>query len=431
MTAGGDEPPIDFSAHRRKGWDWTQTLIKTKDGTPRALLANAMAALRHAPEWTACIGYDEFCRRVEVTGLLPFPVAPDIGSQWTDHFDTIATEWMQHVGIHVSAEITGRAVQAIARERTFNPVRDYLDKLVWDGEPRLSEWTTRYLGCEPSPYAAAIGAKWAISAVARVYQPGVKADCCLILEGEQNIGKSKILRLLGEPWFTDELSDLGTKDSQMQLSGKWIIELSELDAMTRGEVSRIKAFMSRQVDRFRPPFGKHVADFPRQCVFAGTANLNDYLRDETGGRRFWPLACGTVDIDGISNVRDALWAEARDRYHADETWWIEDKGLIDAAKQQQVDRYQGDPWQPIIIQRLAECAAFSYDISIQEILGSTLNKPVKDQTQIDMNRVARILRFLGWEKWRAKSGSNREWRYRPMLRSEDGTNPEPDQTRTY
>jgi predicted P-loop ATPase len=131
-----------------------------------------------------------------------------------------------------------------------------------------------------------------ISTVARIFEPGVKADCCLILEGEQGSGKSSALRTLAAPWFTDEIAELGSKDAALQSHGVWIIELAELDSMSRADVGRIKAFMSRSVDRFRPPYGKRLIESPRQCVFAGSVNHSDYLRDETGARRFWPVECG-------------------------------------------------------------------------------------------------------------------------------------------
>jgi predicted P-loop ATPase len=142
---------------------------------------------------------------------------------------------------------------------------------------------------EASDYVWAIGAKWLISAVAHIYKPGCKADHMLIAEGPQGLFKSTAFQVLGEPWFTDNIEELGTKDSQLATLGRWIIELAELDALTRAELSRVKAFLSRSIDRFRPPYGRRLIESPRQCVFVGTVNHGEYLRDETGGRRFWPV----------------------------------------------------------------------------------------------------------------------------------------------
>ena len=127
----------------------------------------------------------------------------------------------------------------------------------------------------------------------------MKADCCLILEGTQGIRKSTALRTVAGEYFTDELADLGSKDAAMQTRGVWIIELSELDNLSHAEVARIKAFMSRTTDRFRPPYGMRLMESPRQCVFAGTVNHCSYLRDDTGGRRFWPVV--------LAGLTSMLW----------------------------------------------------------------------------------------------------------------------------
>ena len=181
---------------------------------------------------------------------------------------------------------------------------------MWDGDRRVHNWLATYLGVKPSEYAAAVGSRWLIAAVARIYPPGCKNDCCLILEGKQGTLKSTALRTLAEPWFTDDMPELGTKDSQLNLRGIWVIELSELDSMTRGEVGHVKAYLSRATDHFRPPYGHAPIDVPRECVFAGTSNKGAYLRDETGGRRFWPVQCGPIDIPYLKQDRDQLFAEA-------------------------------------------------------------------------------------------------------------------------
>ena len=148
----------------------------------------------------------------------------------------------------------------------------------------MDRWLSTYLGADDTEYSRAVGSRWLISAVARIFRPGAKADCCLILEGPQGIRKSTALRTVAGEYFTDELADLGSKDAAMQTRGVWIIELSELDNLSHAEVARIKAFMSRTTDRFRPPYGMRLVESPRQCVFAGTVNHGTYLRDETGGQ---------------------------------------------------------------------------------------------------------------------------------------------------
>ena len=258
--------------------------------------------------------------------------------------------------------------------------------------PGVDDWLLVYLGADGSDYIRAAGAKWLIGAVARVYCPGCKMDTCLVLEGPQGLMKSTTLKILAEPWFTDEVADLGSKDSSMQVHGVLIVEIAELDAMSKSEVSKIKAFMSRSVDRYRPPYGKHLIESPRESVFAGTVNPGvKYLKDETGGRRFWPVKCGRIDIERLKRDKDQLWAEAVVRYKTGATWWMDSEALNQAAEREQADRYDADPWHGAI----KDFVEFKESTSIAEILDS-IGKSRKDWTPLDKIRVSRCLRVLEW-----------------------------------
>jgi len=388
---------------------WRENLILTAKGAPKALLANAITAFLEAPEWTGILAFDAFHQQTVVRGKAPW-MAAAVDEVWTGGHDVLAANWLQHEGISVSDGIAGQAVEAVARERRFHPVLDYLTRCRWDGVPRLDEWAMQYLGASDSSYVRAVSAAWMIAAVARVTEPGCKADTALILEGRQGLGKSSALKALAQPWFTDEVADLGTKDAAMQLAGVWVLELAELDSMARGDVSRIKAFMSRTTDRYRPPYARRVIEQPRQCVFAGTVNHNEYLCDETGGRRFWPIACTRVDVDGLTSARDQLWAEARDRYQTGEHWWLEGVRLNAAANSEQRQRYQPDAWSEPIAKHIMY---LSSGVGVGEILADVLHQSVGEWTQTDMNRVSRCLRALGWERRQQRVGDMREWRYHP------------------
>jgi predicted P-loop ATPase len=299
-------------------------------------------------------------------------------------------------------------VQTAAQDHLFHPVKTYLHGIQWDGVERLDRWLSVYLGAADTEYSRAVGSRWLISAVARIFRPGTKADCCLILEGPQGIRKSTALRTLAGEYFTDELADLGSKDAAMQTRGVWIIELSELDSLSNSDVARIKAFMSRTTDRFRPPYGMRLMESPRQCVFAGTVNHSTYLRDETGGRRFWPVTCGRIGIDELARDRDQLWAEAKVRFDTGAPCWLETAELVHMAADQQIERYDGDPWEEVIGPWLEARSS----TSISEVLERCLQKPQALWTQTDKNRAARCLRSLGWERYRERQGSRLEWRYR-------------------
>ena len=216
--------------------------------------------------------------------------------------------------------------------------------------------------------------------------------------------------MLAQPWFTDEIADLGSKDAALQTRGVWVIEIAELDSMSRSDVGKIKAFMSRMTDRFRPPYGKRPIESPRQCVFAGSVNHGTYLRDETGGRRFWPVECKSpvIDVDALGDVRDQLWSESTYLYFDGKPWWLDSVELTREAAEEQADRYEGDPWDELIM----AWAEGRDSVSIPDVLTFCLEKKKDMWTQGDRNRVARCLRANGWRRFNARAGTVREWRYR-------------------
>ena len=290
--------------------DWHDRLIRTSKGYASACLENALVALKCAPGWRGVLHYDESALHVVAQVQPPWAPLRDVPFRWRDDDDVRTAAWLQRHGIMVSKEIADQAIQTIAQDHPFHPIRDYLNGLHWDKVPRIDYWLTLYMSVEPSRYVAAVGAKWLIGAVARVFKPGCKNDTCLVLEGPQGLLKSTALRTLAGSGFADEIADLGTKDAALQLRGVWIIELAELDAIGRAEASRIRHSPGRTTSRYRPPYGRHPIEVPRK-VFAGTVNHDDYLGDETGGRRFWPVVrCGKVEIEDLRQYRDQLWAEA-------------------------------------------------------------------------------------------------------------------------
>lgn len=414
---------------------WANRLRLDLSGTPERNEANVIIALTSDAAFAGTIAFDEFRQEVVLMRAAPWDEAECVYPRpWEDSDDIRLAEWLQHREVNVAPLVVGRSVGAVARETRIHPVRAYLDMLTWDGTSRVEAWTSRYLGAEPTDLTHAMGSLWLISAVARVYRPGVKADHMLILEGEQGARKSTALKILsGEDWFTDELPDLGSKDAAIHMQGVWIVEIAELDAIGRAEVSRIKAFLTRTTDRFRPPYGRHTVEIKRQCVFAGTVNPDTYLRDETGNRRFWPIRCGTIDIEALRRDRDQLWAEATARFKEGAIWWIEDKDLLKSAREEQDKRYQSDAWDGLIEHWLTHevcVVGGSYssfdpprresvprrvpkrDVSVGEILEEAIGAEPARWTRTDQMRVSGYLKKKGWERYQRREGDEREWRYR-------------------
>jgi predicted P-loop ATPase len=290
-----------------------------------------------------------------------------------------------------------------------------LASLQHDGRPRLNTWLSTCLGADQTAYNETVGRAMLIAAVARIFQPGCKVDTVPIFEGAQGARKSTAVKALFDPWFSDELADLGSKDAAMQTRGVWGIEVSELDAMSRMEASRIKAFITRTTDRFRPPYGSRIIESPRSCVFWGTTNSDGYLKDETGGRRFWPVKIGRINVDLLHEQRDQLWAEAVVLYRANFPWWITKAETLKDAERHQRDRYIDDPWDKAI----ADYVDVSHEVTIDEVLRSALHLEIGRCGQSEMNRVARSLKALGCHRIQVRTGAKRVWKYRKPVTDED------------
>jgi predicted P-loop ATPase len=234
-------------------------------------------------------------------------------------------------------------------DHIFDPVRDYLDSLVWDGKTRLDRWLVDYCRAADTPLNRAFGRKVLMAAVRRVRTPGCKFDFILVLEGEQGIGKSTMLRILaGEANFSDnEILGLDKREQQEAVQGVWIYEIAELDGIHKSEVTKVKLFASKTVDSARPVYGRSKVDRPRRAIFVATTNEDTYLRDTTGNRRFWPVKVGRIDLTGITRDRDQLWAEAAVAEASGEPLTISEE-LWSAAADQQRSRMNPDAWEEII-----------------------------------------------------------------------------------
>ncbi len=277
----------EFAELDRELNGWRSDLLLGAHKQPKPVVENALIALRSCPEWDGVLAYDEFA--VTPMALQPPPWLQRLHNKWeprlwADDDDVRTTAWLQRNDICInSLRSVAAAVLTVARERSYHPIRDYLEGIEWDGGDRVEGFAANMLGAARTPYHEAVSRVLFVSGVARIMQPGCKADCVPTLEGAQGIGKSTALKTLFSPWFSDDLAELGTKDASMQVRTAWCIELAELSAMSAAETEKIKSFISRSVDRFRPSYGRHVIEAPRQSVLIGTTNATVYLKDDSGG----------------------------------------------------------------------------------------------------------------------------------------------------
>ncbi|NLS73289.1 virulence-associated E family protein [Bradyrhizobium brasilense] len=372
-----------------------------ENGKPLAIVSNALVALRHDGRIRDAFGYDEMQQCVTVLHQIGSPMALFGEPRRITDEDAISLqEFLQGAGLkRISRETVRDAIEKRARENRYHPVRNWLDSLAHDGTKRINVWLTTRLGAELSPYTQAIGQMFLISMVARIYEPGCKADYMMVLEGLQGAMKSTVCRAIGGPWFSDSMPDVSVgKDAQQHLRGKWLIEVAEMHAMSRADTALLKQFITRQEECYRPPHAHYEVVEPRQCVFIGTTNEATYLRDATGGRRFWPVKVGQIDIDSLVEDRDQLFAEAVQLYHAGESWWPDREFERQHIAPEQAARYEADEvWEAAIGEYLGSTSRTTIGDVARQALHSDTNKV----GTAEQRRIAAALERLGWKRERA------------------------------
>lgn len=310
---------------------------------------------------------------------------------WSKHDTLRLTLVMQRVcGLDdVKDEIVHKAVHIVAKRRTSSELVEWLDSLKWDGTSRLGRLLADGMGAQDNTYSETVGVAWLTSLCARAYQPGCQVDTMPVFEGAQGVGKSQAMRILGGKWFTEAHENVTNKDFFQTLQGKWIVEIAEMDAFRRAEVDRIKAIITCTVDRFRAAFGRDVMDWPRQCVFVGTTNRDDWQRDETGARRFWPVLCDRINLTWLKENREQLFAEAVARYKDGGSWWEIDEKQAQIERQ---DRYPVDEWE-FILRRHCD----GRDLVFLSECMEWLEIPVERWGKPEQTRVGVILRRMRYK----------------------------------
>jgi predicted P-loop ATPase len=394
--------------------EWQLDLIRDGNGKVIPNLANALTVLRSDAAFAGIFATDEMLAAPVLLRPLDGDETDFKSRALTDTDVGLMQERLQRIALlRLSKDITHQAVEVVAHQRRFHPVRDYLNGLTWDGTRRLPTWLIDYIGAERSPYAEKVGAMFLISMVARIFDPGCKVDHMLVLEGQQGELKSTCCSVLGSDWFSDHLPDIASlgKDASQHLRGKWLIEVSELHAMNRVETTLLKSFISRTHERYRPSYGRREVIEPRQCVFVGTTNRDTYLRDETGGRRFWPLKAGAIDIPALIADRDQLFAEAVQSYHGDVRWWPDRAFEKEHVMPQQASRYEGDAWEETIAAWLDDenHKAARSKITIGQIAREALSLETPRIGTADQRRIAAVLELRGWRRLPVDWHGKRWW----------------------
>lgn len=307
--------------------EWTSRLeVNKQTGIIKSTIDNIWLILENDPNLKGKFAINEFAGRGEILGNLPWS-SFDKRRAWADHDNQGLYWYFEKVyKITGNGKIDG-ALALHSEKHKFNDIKNYLISLKWDGKPRLDTLFIDYLGAEDKAYTRAVTRKAFTAAVARALDPGCKYDTMLILIGPQGIGKSTLLDKMSKGWFNDGIRTFEGKEASELLQGVWLVEISELDAFRHTDVARIKQFLSLRIDRFRAAYGRHVKDMPRCCVFFGTTNTVEFLRDRTGNRRFWPVDTGIRPKiksvwTNLADEIDQIWAEAVMRWRIGEPLYL-------------------------------------------------------------------------------------------------------------
>lgn len=400
--------------------EWKALLQRNKKDEYYCNERNVNLALREAPEFSGRFSYDEFRDRILVEKALPgayedplaglFNGAP--AASLLDRHCMDVTDWLQDQGLHnIRRTMVQDCIIAHAQSRVrVNPLTAQLDAAAagWDHVPRIDDWLAVYCAAHTASeeYLKAVGPKFLIGAVARAYEPGCQMDTTLVLEGSQGTGKTTAVDLLGFGFTRDMSHDLGGREAAQLIQGVWIAELAELGALSRSETLMANAFLTRKIDRYRPPYGRNAIDRPRRTVFIGTTNATSYLNDATGARRFWPVACGKIDVPALREDVLQLWGEAVHRYRAGESWHLDSDRLISVASEEQKERYatttQEDDVEEWAEKRLAVGIT---EIEMRDALLEVFNVNTResfDQAGRLAHHINRALSRTGWVKLKTR-----------------------------
>lgn len=371
---------------------------------------NVIRVLTRADALKGRFWFDTFHQRMMTSWRVP-DGAP--ARALTDTDVSALTIWFQRrlELRHLKSKTVDEALKVLGwQNRRSEPV-DWMRSLAWDGTPRLEQMLATYFGAVDTPYTRAASVNWLVSMVARVMRPGCQVQTMVVLEAGQGRGKSRALRALGGPWFSEATESVQSKDFIIGLQGKLLVEIGEMDAFRGADVTRIKQVISNDNDYYRGPYERRASDHPRQCVFVGTTNDDAYLHDHTGGRRFWPVECQRVDVDGLQADRGQLFAEAVVRYDAGDAWW---KMPGTATAREQEARRQVDEWEHLIqwhVEHHEDGNARLHPLrtlTVGQVLREVVKLPAGQWGQREQQRVGRALKAMGWSK-RQGGGGVREY----------------------
>ena len=375
-------------------------LALTSTGQPVCNTDNVLRVLERYAPFHEMLWFDEFSQRLLTTWHTTTP------REWRDA-DTVRllVVLQRTLGLaRIKQDDVARALLDYGKQHARYAPRDWVASLAWDQHPRIATCLIEGFGAPDSAYTRAASENFWIGLAARIAQPGCKFDNMLILEGSQGRFKSRALETLGGAWYAEATESIMHKDFYLCLQGKLIVEVADLSSFARAEVNTLKKVITCRIDRYRTPYGHLPQDYPRVGVLVGTTNEASYLRDPTGGRRFWPVACGKINLSWLSSSRDQLFAEAMARYQAGALWYEMPE---EETAEAQEERRHSDSWE----EPIADYLLSKESVTLTEVLTECLHFDLAKIGRVDELRVASILHAFHWKStviWKA-GRSLRRW----------------------
>lgn len=396
MPTDSDQPDITVQVDTGEATHITQSmaaaidklgLATQKNGAPIPNSDNVLRALERFDEFKDAIWYDEFHNKIFTRWQTRPRELEDLD------LTNISIFMQRNLGMQKTTEyLVKQGVMSYAHANIKNEPKDWLESLVWDGTPRVRQFFIDYFGAHDDEYSKSASQNWWVSMAARIYTPGCKVDNMVILEGGQGKFKSTALGAIGGPWYTEVNESVTSKDFFLAIQGKLLIEIGELDSFSRSEVNTIKKVITSQIDRFRPPYGALPKDFPRRSVFVGTTNEDEYLKDHTGARRFWPVKISTINVDKIKADREQLFAEAVALFKSGANWWDMPKDLTET---QQENRRQVDEWESFV----ADYLIGKHEITVWDVAINCFKMEAHRVDRSTQMRIAKCIAKFGWHKF--------------------------------
>lgn len=344
-------------------------------------ICNAGNVVRYIKADKLDVWYDDFSARV---------MTPD--GPWTDADTTHLMISLQNdLAFHrITSTMVHDGIHHAAMSHRRHVVRDWLQNLRWDGQKRIGTFFSTYMGAEPNASTHAFSNNFWVLMVKRILHPGCQADYMVVLEGAQGIGKTRAFQIIGGTWYAEVGITADAEDFERQLQGKILVEIAELHSFSKADQTRVKQIITKRIDRYREKYGKFAEDHPRQGILVGTTNETEWIKDQTGGRRFWPVRCGIIDIDAIQRDREQLFAEAIQCLKEGDEGYLVPK---EETLQVQEVRREQDEWESILARELA----VTHRVTLTD--AAAYLKVTIDKLGIrEQKRIGSVLRQIGFKR---------------------------------